>query len=372
MVERYPDKIEVVGSIPTTRTMNFQDLLQFKMFGNTGKDYLLALAILIGALILLKIFREIILSRLKKVAEKTKTDLDDILVKIVHDITPPFYLIISIYATLKFLKMPGLAERIVDGIFVLVIVFQAVVALQIFIDYWTQKLVEKRIQKDETKNKAALKSIGSALKFLLWLLATLVVLSSWGINITSLIAGLGIGGIAVAFALQNILSDIFSSFSIFFDKPFQVGDFIIVGSDMGTVEKIGLKSTRLRTLQGQEMIISNKELTEARVNNYKKMESRRIVFGFGVLYETPTKKLKKIPEMVTDIISKEELAKLDRIHFKEFGDFSLNFEVVYYVSTPDYNDYMNTQQSINFAIKEAFEKEGIEFAYPTQTVFVKK
>ncbi len=352
--------------------MNFQDLSQFKIFGNTGGDYLIALVVFVGALVALKIFREVVLSRLKKAAEKTKTDLDDVLIKTIHDITPPFYLIVSIYASLKFLKMPVVAEKIVDGVFVLAIVFQAVRALQVFIDYWTQKLVGKRIQGDEAKNKAAVKSVSSALKFLLWLLAALIVLSNWGINITSLIAGLGIGGIAVAFALQNVLGDIFSSFSILFDKPFQVGDFIIVGSDMGVVEKIGIKSTRITTLQGQELVVSNRELTDARVNNYKKMEKRRIAFSFGVLYETPNEKLKKVPEMVKEIIGGEEMANLDRVHFKEFGDFSLNFEVVYYVSSPDYNDYMNTQQSINFALKEAFEKEGIEFAYPTQTVFVKK
>ncbi|NOY35919.1 MAG: mechanosensitive ion channel family protein [bacterium] len=352
--------------------MNLQNMLQFKILGNSGGDYLIALAVLVGALIVLKIFREVILSRLKKAAEKTKTDLDDVLIKIIHDITPPFYLIISVYASLKFLKMPAVAEKIVDGVFILAIVLQAVRALQVFIDYWTQKLVGRRIQGDEAKNKAAVKSISSVLKFLLWLLAALVVLSNWGIDITSLIAGLGIGGIAVAFALQNVLGDIFSSFSILFDKPFQVGDFIIVGGDMGVVERIGIKSTRIRTLQGQELVVSNRELTDARVNNYKKMEKRRIAFSFGVLYETPNEKLKKVPEMVKEIIGGEELAELDRVHFKEFGDFSLNFEVVYYVSSPDYNDYMNTQQSINFALKEAFEKEGIEFAYPTQTVFVKK
>lgn len=351
--------------------MNFQGLLQFEIMGNAGKDYLLALALLIGGLIFLKIFREIILGRLKKAAEKTKTDLDDVLIKIIHDITPPFYLIVSIYAALKFLKMPSLAEKIVDGIFILAVVFQAVRALQIFIDFGAQKFVS-RGRDGETRDKSAVKNISALLKIVLWVLAGLIVLSNWGFNVTSLIAGLGIGGIAIAFALQNVLGDIFSSFSILFDKPFQVGDFIIIGGDMGAVEKIGIKSTRIRTLQGQELIVSNRELTDTRINNYKKMEKRRIVFSFGVLYETQTEKLKKIPEMVEEIITKEKLAQLDRVHFKEFGDFSLNFEVVYYIASPDYSDYMNTQQSINLGIKEAFEKEGIEFAYPTQTLFIKK
>ena len=185
-------------------------------------------------------------------------------------------------------------------------------------------------------------------------------------------AGLGIGGIAIAFALQNILSDIFASFSIYFDKPFKVDDFIIIGDDKGVVKKIGIKSTRIQTLQGEELVISNKELTESRVHNYKKMERRRIVFVFGVTYETPTEKVKKIPSIIKDIIEKTELADIDRVHFKEFADFSLNFEVVYYLKTSDYAEYMDTQQEINLAMKEHFEKEQIEFAYPTQTVFVHK
>ncbi len=352
--------------------MDLQSLLQLKIWGNSNADYLIALAIFVGALIILKIFRTVVLKKLEKAAEKTKTDMDDVVVRIVRDINPPFYLFVSFYAGFKFLTASVAVGRIIDGLLVLALVFQAARALQSLINFWAEKTVKNKPEEEQIKAKAAIKNIASGLKILLWGFAFLIILSNWGFDVTSLIAGLGIGGIAVAFALQNILGDIFSSFSIFFDKPFQVGDFIIVGSDMGTVEKIGLKSTRLRTLQGQEMIISNRELTEARVNNYKKMEKRRIVFGFGVLYETPTEKLKKIPGIVTNIISEEKLADLDRIHFKEFGDFSLNFEIVYYVSTPDYNDYMNTQQSINFAIKDAFEKEGIEFAYPTQTVFVKK
>ena len=352
--------------------MNLQNLLQLQIWGNSSGKYLLAFAVFVSAIIILKIFRTVILRKLEKAAKKTKTDMDDVLIRIVEDINPPFYLFVSFYAALKFLAVPEMAGKIIDGLFVLAIVFQAARALQSFINFWAEKTIKNKPEDEQIKSGAAIKSIASALKIMIWAFALLIILSNWGFNITSLIAGLGIGGIAVAFALQNILSDVFSSFSIFFDKPFQVGDFIIVGSDMGTVEKIGLKSTRLRTLQGQELVISNKELTETRVNNYKKMEKRRIVFGFGTLYETPAEKLKKIPNMIKDIIDKEELAEADRVHFKEFGDFSLNFEAVYYVLTPDYNDYMNTQQSINLAIMEAFEKEGIEFAYPTQTVFVKK
>ncbi len=350
----------------------FQDLLQLQIAGNAGKDYLIALGIFVGALVVLKIFQSIALKRLEKAVKKTKTDLDDVFIKIVENIKPRFYIFIAFFVALKSLIIPVFAGQIIYGLFVFVVVFQIIKSLQIFIDYWAEKLMRRKKEMEIPENRAMVRNVSYLLKFLLWVLAVFIILSNWGINITSLIAGLGIGGIAIAFALQSILQDIFSFFSIMIDKPFKVGDFIIVDNDMGVVEKIGIKTTRIKTLQGQELVFTNSKLTDSRINNFKKMEKRRVVFGFGVLYETSTKKVKKIPEIINDIINKEELADLDRVHFKEFGDFSLNFEVVYHVQVPDFGKYMDTQQSINFTIKEVFEKEGIEFAYPTQTLFVKK
>ena len=186
---------------------------------------------------------------------------------------------------------------------------------------------------------------------------------------------MGIGGIAIAFALQNILADAFSALSIYFDKPFEIGDFVVVGEFSGTVKKIGIKSTRIQLLQGEELVMSNAILTSSSVRNFKKMRKRRIVFGFGVTYDTPSKKLKKIPDIIRDIIDPEKLQyldKLDRVHFSEFGDFSLIFDVVFYMKTQDYMKYKDTQQAINYAIRDAFEKEGIEMAFPTQTIYLQK
>ena len=200
----------------------------------------------------------------------------------------------------------------------------------------------------------------------------LLILSNLGFDITTLIASLGIGGVAIALAVQSILSDLFNSLSIYVDKPFTVGDFIIVGDHMGTVQKIGLKTTRIQALQGEEIVISNSELTSSRVRNFKQMQKRRIVFAFGVTYDTSTEKVKKIPEMVKNAIDPLEKAEYDRAHFKNFGDSSLDFEVVYYVLTGDYTEYMDIQQSINLRIMEEFEKEGIEMAFPTRTVHLVK
>ena len=199
---------------------------------------------------------------------------------------------------------------------------------------------------------------------------SIYIVSLFGYDITTIVASFGVLGIVLAFGLQHVLSDIFASFSIFFDKPFDIGDFIIVGENLGVVKKVGIKSTRIQSLWGQEVVIPNKELTSARINNYKKMERRRVQFSFGVIYDTSSEQLEKILDITKDIVDKIEPAELDRVHFKEYGDFSLNFEVVYYVNSPDYNQYMDIQQEINLSLKKRFEKEGIDFAYPTQTVIV--
>jgi len=186
------------------------------------------------------------------------------------------------------------------------------------------------------------------------------------------VAGLGIGGVAVALAAQAVLGDLFGYFVIFFDKPFEIGDFIIVGDKMGAVEQIGIKTTRLRAIGGEQLVFSNKDLTDSRVHNFKKMERRRVVFKLGVIYQTPSEKLKAIPQIVKSIIEKQNDATFDRGHFATYGDFSLDFEFVYYVTGADYTKYMDIQQAINMAIFETFEREKIEFAYPSQTLFVNK
>jgi small-conductance mechanosensitive channel len=210
---------------------------------------------------------------------------------------------------------------------------------------------------------------------IVYLIAFFVFMALAGIDLTGLAIGGAATAIVIGFALQHVLSDFFSAFSIYFDKPFEIGDFIIVGDYAGTVTKIGMKSTRVELLQGEELVLSNKELTTSSIRNFKKMNKRRISFGFGVTYDTPLKKLQKIPNIIKSVIDPEKLEyvdKLDRVHFTEFGDFSLNFEIVYYLKTKDYVKYRDTQQEINFLIKEAFEKEGIEMAFPTQTIFLNK
>ena len=352
--------------------MDYISLLQLSFFGNSVYDYGVALVVFLVAFGILKIFKGTTIRGLKNITKKTKNDLDDLVIEVVSSIGYPLYLLVAIGISLQFIEQPPFLSTFGFYTTLLVIAYTVIRAIQQVIDYVINKGIERRLAGDENFNPAAIRMLSRLLKWVVWLVAILMLLQNLGYDITALIAGLGIGGIAIAFALQNILSDIFSSFSLYFDKPFEAGDFIIVGADMGVVKHIGIKSTRLQTLQGQELVIPNKDLTGSRVNNYRKLEKRRALFSFGVTYETKAKQLRAIPEIVKEVIESMKLAELDRVHFKEFGDFSLNYEVVYYANTNEYGAYMDMQQEINLQLKERLEKEGIEFAYPTQVVYVKK
>ncbi|MCW4006260.1 MAG: mechanosensitive ion channel family protein [Candidatus Bathyarchaeota archaeon] len=211
-----------------------------------------------------------------------------------------------------------------------------------------------------------------AVQAVIFIFAFLIILSVFNIDLSGAIVGLGVGGIAIAFALQTVLSEFFSTFSIYFDRPFEIGDFIVVGDYSGTVKNIGIRSTRLQLLQGEELVISNKELTEHSVRNFRKLEKRRVTFNLGVTYDTSSEKLRKIPLIIKEIFDKIEFAELDRVNFTEFADYSLKYLVIYYVNSSDYGTYLDTQEKINLAIKEAFECEGIEMAFPTSTVYINK
>ena len=207
-------------------------------------------------------------------------------------------------------------------------------------------------------------------RIVLWSIAVLVMLDNLGFNISTLMASLGIGGIAVALAVQSILGDVFSSVSIALDKPFVIGDFIVVDDYMGTVEYVGMKTTRLRSLGGEQIIFSNTELLKNRIRNFKRMQERRVLFSFGVAYETPDDALEAIPALVKEIVAAGDAVRLDRVHFKSFGDSALLFEVVYYVLDADYNRYMDIQQQINMALLRQFRARDITFAYPTSTLYI--
>ncbi len=339
--------------------------LTTEYFGNSLAEYLVAFFIFVAIWMAIIVFRTIILVRLQSLVEKTRTKYDNRLVEGLSAISHFFYVFLSVFLTVKTLHLSETINHIFDALFVILIVYEAARFFQILVEIAFFKT-------SSTKDQTMLNALRLVTGIVVWVIGILLILSNFGFDITALAASLGIGGIAIALAAQNILGDLFSSFSIYMDKPFQIDDFIIIGSDMGTVKKIGLKTTRIETLRGEELIISNQELTSTRVLNFKRMKKRRIVFSIGVEYSTPTNKLEKIPGIIKQIIEKAPLADFDRAHFLKFGDFSLIFEVVYYVASAEYNDYMDTQQEINLSIKKSFEKEEIIMAFPTQTLFVQQ
>lgn len=303
-------------------------------------------------------------------AKKTKTKLDD---EILKNIKKPIYFfvfLVGAYYALEFLSIVKPFVNVLSVIFTLAEIFLVTFVITRVVNVVIAWYAERRKNKELSEHILFL--LRKILNAVIVVFAFLFILYIYQIDLSGVVVGFGIGGIAIAFALQSILGDVFSAFSIYFDRPFEIGDFVVVGEYSGTVKKIGIKSTRINLLQGEELVISNAVLTSSSVRNFKKMRRRRIVFTFGVIYATSSEKLKKIPAMVEKIIEKNELAKVDRIHFVEFGDFSLNFEVVYYLNSRDYAKYMDVQQNINLAIKAAFEKEGIDMAFPTQTIFLNK
>jgi small-conductance mechanosensitive channel len=356
---------------------NIIDFLnQYEFLNNGGIDYAVAALIFIGVILFLKFSDVFIIAILKKASRKTKNTLDDLVVDFLASINWPFFVYVALYLSLKSLSLPMnwpvLLSLALDYLLVIFIVFYASKGIIAVIDHLVKGEVNKRKKKGEGENSSMILVFGTIMKIAIWAVALLMILANFGVEITPLIAGLGVGGIAIALALQPVLSDLFAAFAMYFDKPFAEGDFIKIGNDIGTIQRIGIKTTRITTLQGEELIVSNSELTNTRINNFKKMSERRIVFKFGVEYSTPSKKLKKINDIVTKILKETRNVRLDRVHFHEFGDFSMNFEVVYYVNNNDYTRYMDAQQEINLKLKQVFDKEKIAFAFPTQTIFLEK
>lgn len=344
-------------------------ILSFNFYGNSGKDYLLALAVFAICLLILLIVKKVILARLHKIAKRTKNNYDDTLIGIIFKIKSFFYLVISLYLASNFLNLSNFLSKAIYLLFILVIVYEGIKASSYLLKVLAYKAIKRN--DDDSQAQSTVKTLNVFIQIILWSLGLLLILANMGVNITSLIAGLGIGGIAVALALQNILADIFSSFSILIDKPFKVGDFIKVSADMGTVEKIGIKTTHLRTLDGQLLIISNQELTKARVENFQKLHRRRALFNLRIIHETSRVQLESIPKIIASIVDKQEKANLDRCHFKSYGDFSLNFEVSIFIDVKSYNDFLDILEKINLDIFSQFNKQGISFAYPTQLHYQK-
>lgn len=338
--------------------------------GNTVQSYIVSLGIIVCSFIVIRILRSAVLHRLKKWSEKTDTTIDDFLISAIEKSGVPLLYFGAIYMATTYLIMPARVEKIFYAAMLFILTFYVLRLLTTSLKFVIYGFL-RRQEDSETKEKQA-RGLIIIVNVVLWMLGVVFLLDNLGYDVSAIIAGLGIGGIAIALAAQTILGDLFSYFVIFFDRPFELGDFIVLDDKMGTVEYIGIKTTRLRTLGGEQLICSNTDLTNTRVHNYKRMEQRRVVFTLGIIYQSTYDVVRKVPEIVKNIVDIEPDVNFDRGHFSGFGDSSLNFEFVYYVMSADYNYYMDKQQAIYFEIFKAFEKEGIEFAYPTQTLFIEK
>ncbi len=339
-------------------------------YNNTIQDYLVATGLFVILILALRLFRRIVMWRLKKWSEKTKTTLDDFIIKVIERAVLPLLNFGAFYVSITTLNLTDKLHKLLHGISAVVITF---FVLRLVIAVIKYAIETKMMKEDDTDAKLRqIKGIMVIIKIVVWILGIVFLLDNFGYDVTAFITGLGIGGIAVALAAQNILGDLFNYFVIFFDRPFEVGDFIIIDDKRGTVEAIGIKTSRIRSLTGEELVFANSDLSSSRIHNYKRMARRRVLFTLGVTYQTSLENLRQIPEIIRNIITGIEDTEFDRAHFSKYGDFSLDIEIVYYVLSTEYNKYMDIQQSINLRIFEEFAGRGIEFAYPTQTVFVEK
>lgn len=346
------------------------DLSTLSVYQNDLIRWAIALGVVLGIFIGLRLLLGQVIRRLTRLATRSETEVDDLVVNLIDRTKWLVLLAVAIYGGSLALTLPADIESLISSLVVIAMLVQLAIWGGEFLSFWIDRQIQQRIEDD-----AAMATTLSALHFIgklaIWTIVFLLALANLGINISALIAGLGVAGIAVALALQGLLTDLFASLSIVMDKPFVIGDFVIIGEYMGNIEHIGLKTTRVRSLSGEQLIFSNNDLLNSRIQNYMRMQERRILFTIGVTYDTPAQELERIPEMIRETVESQELARFDRSHFKSYGDFALLFETVYYVLTPDYKLYMDIQEQINLAIYRKFEEEGIEFAFPTQTLYLR-
>ncbi len=332
------------------------------------KKYVFLLGGIFLIYLVFKIIVPLFLRRFEKLAKKTKNDFDEEVVAILFKVRWPACLALVLALANNYADWH---DKITWGVSVFLIIFVSYWVIKMFtmvVEYGFRKAAERK----GPDSNALIPIFAKITNVFVWCIGILFVISNLGYEITPLITGLGIGGIAIALAVQNILGDLLSSVTIYMDKPFKVGDYIVIGKMEGTVKSVGLKTTRIAAVDGEELVMPNKKIVESTIQNYRRMKKRRVKFTVGVTYETKKAKLEKVPGLIEKVIKGVRGAELARVHFKTMDDFSLNFEVAYFVGTNDYVKYLDMQQKINYGLFEVFAKEKIEFAYPTQKVFVSR
>ena len=331
-----------------------------------ARDWAAATLTVVVAYVLLSSVLHLICNRFDARARRTGHRFDVLVTAVLRDTHPLFIALAALLAGSYFIDLPTRLANKLDHIWFVIIGFQMALWLNRGVKLWARDRLSS--QTHATRNPVITSMTAWVLRFALWSMLLLAILANVGVNITAFVASLGVGGVAVALAVQSILSDLFASLAIGLDKPFEIGDFIVFESIAGTVQHVGLKTTRIRSLSGEEIVASNTALLKSTIHNYKRMSERRIVFTFGVTYDARAAQLKKIPDIVRKAVEAAGNTRFDRAHFKEFGENALNFEVVYFVTDPDFNLYMDIQQQINLTILEGLENLGTSFALPTRTI----
>lgn len=344
-----------------------QEIIAMSFAGNTALAWLRAALWIVGAVLLMRILLPLFIARISKWAASTAARWDDALVQALRTIRWFFVALVALHFAADELVLRGNWERSLDRIAMVAFFLQLALCASAFITAFIVNVRQDSFEKDPSTT-SALSILSFIARVLVWSFLALVLLDNLGFDVKTLIAGLGIGGIAIGLALQNILSDLFASLSIVLDKPFQVGDFVAIDAFSGTVENIGLKTTRIRSLTGEVLVFSNGDLTKSRLRNYKQMRERRIAFSFGVTYDATPEQLEQVPGIVKRLISDQEKTRFDRAHFKGFGDSSLDFDVVYWMTVPEFGTYMDVQQAVNLAMMREFATLGVDFAFPTRTL----
>jgi len=346
-----------------------RELLQLPIFENSLLAWAAAFGITLAGIVALTALRRLARRYHAKLLATDRTEFIEVPLEVAGRTTVLFFVLLATYLGVQALAMSARTREIIDSILIIALFWQSGVWLSAAVVAW----LDRKRRRSQAADRALVSSfaiIGVLAKGLIWSIVFLLTLDNLGVNITALVAGLGVGGVAVALATQNILGDLFASLSIALDKPFVVGDFLIVDDFLGSVEYIGIKSTRLRSLSGEQIVISNANLLDSRIRNYGRMAERRVIFTLSVIYETSIELLERIPAEVRRICEAQSDVRFDRSHFSAYGSHSLDFETVYYVLSADYNRHMDIQQAIYLAIYRRFSDLGVEFAYPTQKVLI--
>jgi len=346
-------------------------MLHSEFFGNTVGQYLVAVATFAAILLGSYLTRRVVVSRLRALTRNAELGLNGLFGSLLQMVRAPEIVSVALWAASRHLELPFAFDRFLYGLLLVLLTYRAVTMLRLAVDYAVRRALcaQGRLSESDQGTARNLSYLSSGL---LWVLAALFVLSNLGFNVSSMLAGLGIGGVAVALAAQSVLGDLFSAFAIYLDRPFVVGDFIVVGGLQGTVEHIGVKTTRVRSLSGEMLVIANSKLTSSDIQNFRMLRERRVVLNIKVPFQTPPEKVRRIPALLRTAVAAAAKARFDRAHLKAFGDEGFEFEAVYFVTDPSYAIYMDINQDIHLAILDAFRKDDVAFALPARSVVLQR